>query len=221
MRRKDGASAIVSHTKSWCHVFFLAKYISISTACKGMERNNASMLMQSEGKALLSVRQLLLNLMELQTVKICYKGDLWPSLGTLFFQLYVRGMPMLYVHTTFNETFHLHLHHRALHLRHAEMAGSAQPHTLPTWLLVHVPAALSLAEVRQEMSWLVSSHFVVVGACRLGLVESAMGKWWQIWRWGSAIWEWQISWTADVRWVYLQTEKEALLVSPRSWPPYR
>lgn len=168
--RKDGASVIVSHTKSWCHVvFFLTKYISISTACKGMERNNASMLMQSEGKALLSVRQLLLNVMELQTVKICYKGDLWPSLGTLFFQLYVRGMPMLYVHTAFHETFHLHLHHRALHLRRAEMAGSAQPHALPTWLLVHVLAALSLAEVRQEMSWLVSSHFEVVGACRLGL----------------------------------------------------
>lgn len=99
-------------------VFFLTKCITISTACKGMERNNASMIMQSEDKALLSVRQLLLNLMGLHTVKTCYKGNLWPSLETtLFSQLYLRGVSMLYVHTTFHETFHLHLHHGALHLQ--------------------------------------------------------------------------------------------------------
>lgn len=54
------------------HMFFFTKYISISTGCKGMGRQNALMNVQSGDKALLDTHQLLLNLMELQTVKICY-----------------------------------------------------------------------------------------------------------------------------------------------------
>lgn len=53
-------------------MFFLTKHISISTGCKGMERQNALVIMNSGDKALPNVLQLLLNLMELETVKICY-----------------------------------------------------------------------------------------------------------------------------------------------------
>lgn len=39
-----------------------------------MERQNALVIMNSGDKALPNVIQLLLNLMELETVKICYTG---------------------------------------------------------------------------------------------------------------------------------------------------
>lgn len=54
----------ISH-KIMVHVFFLTKYISISTGCKGMGRQNAFMIVQSGDRALLDMHQLLLDLMEL------------------------------------------------------------------------------------------------------------------------------------------------------------
>lgn len=68
-------SAIVSHTKAWLHMFFLTKCISISTGCKGMERQNTFVITQSGDKALLNVHQFLLNLMELLTVNIRYNRN--------------------------------------------------------------------------------------------------------------------------------------------------
>jgi len=59
------ARAIVSHTKSLLHMFFLTECISTSTGCKGMERQNAFKIMKSGDKALLNVHQLLPNVMEL------------------------------------------------------------------------------------------------------------------------------------------------------------
>lgn len=50
--------------KIMVQIFFLTKCISISTGCKGIESQNAFMIVQSEDKALLGIHQLLLNLME-------------------------------------------------------------------------------------------------------------------------------------------------------------
>lgn len=146
-------------------MFFFTKRISISTGCKGVERQNAFMIMKSGDKALLNTHQPLLNLMELQTVTICFNRNLTIE-ATLVGPIVFKGE--IYVACPFNTAWKIYwksaLPSSITGFSHCldrsdKIAGPGGSHPLLMWLPACALGALSVAEVREKLSWLEFSHF--------------------------------------------------------------